>query len=139
MSKSESTQRKARIVHVCDVCSCRIPKGMEYISVRHVDDNEKAWYLKCHIHCHALFEEYNRRNGGNKAAKDIYDAIKKTANVSEWIIHEVCGECDNAGLCTRFGKKVCGCANAAKELLPVNVRNAAVEASRIMSEWEGWA
>ena len=114
----EVTQRRARKVHICDICGKRIYPGCEYISVRSAQ-NGRFWYSKQHIHCDALASAYTKKKGG----------IEQMEHVAEWLRDEVCESCPERETCEAGKYDTFACEIVHKSVLPATLLAAAMESA----------
>lgn len=113
------TQRKAKKVHICDICGKRIYPGCEYISVRGGQDG-RFWYNKQHIHCDAVAAAYTEEYGG----------IEQVEDVADWLTGEVCVNCPERATCEAGKYDTFACEIVHKSVLPATLLAAARESVR---------
>ena len=84
---------KARRIHVCDYCSCEIPKGERY-EVQTNECNGKLYTWRAHLHCKELcgkIWDYVEPDEG-MSGDDFYDAVRDLAHTFYCPFH--CDEYD---------------------------------------------
>lgn len=124
--RCDITTRRARKMHICDVCGGVIPAGSEYVSARSIGEG-RTWYNRLHIHCDAVLDAYTRHTGKGvdwECMDDIAEYLRITA----------CGDCGHDGECLRLGRRIFGCRRALRAALPTTVLYAALESARKSEE-----
>lgn len=100
MFYSDIKYHKARKQHSCNFCAEPILPGQTYAS-QFVTDGADTWYIKEHVHCHAIFQ--NRCNKCPFPDTDCFTDDCVTGAIED----AACDVCEKKDSCDRWESRKC--------------------------------